>query len=151
MNPILKWTTADRSHRETANVGALLWLAVSPCEVRQEWDWRVDTYDGRLIGEGTDDGRGVEHAKTQAEAFARQWIAAQATALGDGWISAEERLPEEHGEALVVAVDQDEYVFRAVADFYPPTKLWEVYSMLSSVNVTHWRPLPPLPVAEVKE
>lgn len=87
MKPVLEWTDVRNWHE--ANVGELLSLEVRPCEVRQEWDWAAFSAEGYRIGEGTDDGRGVEHAKAQAEAFAREWIAAQAAALSPGqWTSA---------------------------------------------------------------
>lgn len=81
MKPVLEWTVADGKHRETANVGALLWLEVSPNEERQEWDWFAYDLQGLELATGTDDGRGAEHAKAQAEAFARRWIKEQAAAL----------------------------------------------------------------------
>ena len=144
MTPVLEWTDTGRWHE--ANIGEMLCLAVSPCEVRQEWDWRVDTYDGRLIGEGTDDGRGIDAAKLAAEAFARTWIAEQSAALGDGWISVEERLPEAVFACHVAC--RDERTFHGCG-YYLSSGRWAIDGDLTGqIAVTHWRPLPPLP--EVK-
>ena len=79
----LKWDEICTS-RQTANVGEILWLEVTPREAREDWEWRAFDSKADLIAGGARGGRGPEPAKSAAEAFAREWIAAQAAALGRG-------------------------------------------------------------------
>lgn len=102
---------------------------------------------------------GIGEAKDRAETFAREWVAAQAAALGDGWISVEERLPEHHVEVLVTGVDRGPFqavgMWHGAADeIFDEEPGWFIWNRPFTYRpdfVTHWRPLPPLPVAEVKE
>lgn len=148
MKPVLEWLDDE----VTVSNGLLLRLC--PSEERQEWDWYAYDLQGLELGTGTDDGRGVEHAKAQAEAFAREWIAEQAVALGDGWISCQERMPESDDGWYHVAVHdyKGRYPRHAIAQF-TRDRFWIDGDDGEGDSVFAWRhpALPPLPVAEVKE
>lgn len=100
----------------------------------------------------------LDAAKLAAETFAREWVAKQAAALGDGWVRVGERLPEHHKEVLVASVHG--MTFQAVGMWHgeadgifkdePGWYVWNRPFTYKPDFVTHWRPLPPLPVAEVE-
>ena len=142
-----------------AQVGEILWLEVASNDAREEWEWRAFDSKGDLIAGGTRGGR-QDAAKSAAEQFAREWIAAQAAALGDGWMRAEDELPSPHCLVLVCRAGGD----RSWATYYDdrlsafvgnpgfdedcdgPQPCWR--------PPTHWMRFPappPLPVAEVEE
>ena len=96
----------------------------------------------------------LDAAKSAAEAFAREWVAAQAAALGDGWVSVEERLPEsDNVQVMVLAFHPTCNVapFYAFAYYKRETGLFCAGGGGVYGNLTHWCPLPPLPAAEVGE
>lgn len=93
---------------------------------------------------------GIDAAKSAAEQFAREWVAAQAAALGDGWISVEERLPEDDNvQVMVLAFHPTCNVapFYAFAYYKRETGLFCAGGGGVYGNLTHWRLLPPLPEA----
>lgn len=124
-----------------------LWIG----EVGTGLGWMLE---GQKDGEGTVSGIG--EAQDRALDFAREWVAAQAAALGDGWVSVEERLPEEYIRVLCRltigaggteggwAVGSYAREFGWMTDGIPPQERHHY-------TTTHWRSLPPLPVAEVEE
>lgn len=75
-------------------------------------------------------------------------------ALGDGWVSVEERLPEsDNVQVMVLAFHPTCNVapFYAFAYYKRETGLFCAGGGGVYGNLTHWRPLPPLPAAEVEE
>lgn len=69
---------------------------------------------------------------------------AQAGRRGDGWISAEERLPEDGTECLICTPEGMLYVATHEDNGY-----WSECG--DHVLVTHWMPLPDAPVADGQE
>lgn len=63
----------------------------------------------------------LDAAKLAAETFAREWVARQARALGDGWIPVAERLPEDFDAVVILAKECDGYVRSLVASPGPST------------------------------
>ena len=89
-------------------------------------------------------------AKLEAEKFAREWVARQAAAIGDGWVSVEERLPEDDRNVLVfISAPHAPYCY-GIGSYGPMNgPRWRSRDiMFRSHFVSHWRPLPPRP--EVK-
>lgn len=207
-------------------------MAAQVTDTLEVWIGGVGTGLGwRLSAEADGDGivSGIDAAKSAAEKFAREWIAAQAAALGDGpalhvgtvlriirhgregnirgleayaglladkleadgeiesakrvrrtaagdygstlrlmeggaplgdsWVSVEERLPEHHVEVLVASIYGQSFqavgMWHGAADeIFEDDPGWYIWNRPLTYKpdfVTHWRPLPPLPVAEVKE
>lgn len=147
---------------ESTQIGSLQCLVVHKHE--DEYAWHVlvalDVLGSLtwfpLLGANGHRSPTLDAAKSAAEKFARTWIAAQAAALGDGWISVEERLPEEYIRVLCRltigaggteggwAVGSYAREFGWMTDGIPPQERHHY-------TTTHWRSLPPLPVAEVEE
>ena len=93
-----------------------------------------------------------EAAKLAAETFAREWVAKQASALGDGWIPVGERLPEDFDAVVIFAKECDGYTYRGLAIYDAQYGKWIVNGGSGhGLTVSHWLELPPLPVVEVKE
>ena len=89
----------------------------------------------------------LDAAKLAAETFAREWVAKQAAALGDGWISTEERLPENDGWYHVAVHDyKGRYPRHAVAEF-TRDRFWIADDDGEGDSVFAWRgsALPPCP------
>lgn len=108
--------------------GELLYRLLSPMEVGTEFP------KGALIT-----GKGVFIPTTTLPA---------STALNDGWISVEERLPEEPGEYICYF----RYFERRKTDgfisgnkFYTDTKEWADNYDERALTITHWQPLPTPP------
>lgn len=147
---MIKWS--EWSHDYTDFSTGHLHLAVD------SWDgpfrWRV-TSGANLNYLGTDSvgvADTLDAAKSAAEAFAREWVAAQAAALGDGWVSVEERLPEIGARVLIAHSENGGPPIAETGDF--ERSGWALDSigwLMLGMTVTHWCPLPPLPAAEVEE
>lgn len=148
---MIEWKEAQAgSGRWTADIGGETALFVWPFKGEYCFDFSLARGVDIIRDAGYPT---LDAAKSAAETFAREWVAAQAAALGGGWISVEERLPEELTRAIlcVVLLDLPSVQNLAIGthsasrgwnlegwgDGYPP-----------SFTVTHWMELPPLP--EVK-
>lgn len=94
---------------------------------------------------------GIGEAKDRAETFAREWVARQAAALADGWISCKERMPEKGDGWYHVAVHdyKGRYPRHGIAQF-TRDRFWIDGDDGEGDSVFAWRhpALPPLP--EVK-
>ena len=102
------------------------------------------------LGMGVSDS--LDAAKLAAETFAREWVARQAAALGDGWIPVGERLPEDFDAVVIFAKECDGYAYRGLAIYDAQYGKWIVNGGSGhGLTVSHWLELPPLPVAEVEE
>lgn len=155
--PVLEWTDLESG----------LWFCVKltpqiRCDVemfedgdrKADWLWSVYLdVDGECLHVIKEDyaGESVDAAKLAAETFAREWVARQAVALGDGWISCQERLPDDgDGWYHVAAHDyKGRYPRHGIAQF-TRDRFWIDGDDGEGDSVFAWRhpALPPLP--EVK-
>ena len=144
---------------QSAELGNLQCLVVPGHEPEFRWYVlaRLDVFGTvsrfPLVGASGHTSPTLDAAKLAAETFAREWVAAQAAALGDGWVSVGERLPENDGWYHVAVHDyKGRYPRHAVAEF-TRDRFWIADDDGEGDSVFAWRQpaLPPLPVAEVKE
>ena len=92
-------------------------------------------------------------AKARCERMAREWVARQAAALGDGWIPVGERLPVDRQHVIVLAHHPTHHIapFYSTAYYHVSTgRFHPTHGEVTYNSLTHWRHLPPLP-PEVKE
>ena len=90
----------------------------------------------------------LDAAQLAAETFAREWVAKQAAALGDGWIPVGERLPEDDRHVLVfISAPHAPYCY-GIGSYGPMNgPRWRSRDILfPSHFVSHWQHLPTRPV-----
>ena len=145
---MIKWKEAQAgSGRWTADIGGETALFVWPFKGEYCFDFSLARGVDIIRDAGYPT---LDAAKSAAETFAREWVAAQAAALGDGWVSVEERLPEDDRNVLVfISAPHAPYCY-GIGSYGPMNgPRWRSRDiMFRSHFVSHWRPLPPRP--EVK-
>ena len=138
---MIEWQ--DEALHSSARAGDMKFETRCVRDGREAWTFEafVRTPEQTVPRDGT--------GKLAAETFAREWVAKQAAALGDGWIPVEDQLPERGIAVLAVYISPIKSDRRIDLMWHGP-KGWHAGGS-ESITVTHWRPLPPLPVAEVEE
>lgn len=148
---MIEWKEAQAgSGRWTADIGGETALFVWPFKGEYCFDFSLARGVDIIRDAGYPT---LDAAKLAAETFAREWVARQAAALGGGWISVEERLPESDGWYHVAVHDyKGRYPRHELAEF-THGRFWIPGDNGEGDSVFAWRgpALPPLPVGEVEE
>jgi len=117
-----------------------LYLSVFDTGDRIMWDVGVS-----MRRRSTSEGKAAsfDEGKAKAETFAREWVARQAAALGDGWIPVGERLPEDFDAVVIFAKECDGYAYRGLASYDAQYGKWIVNGGSGhGLTVSHWLELP---------